>query len=166
MGSNSIILFNIPVDIFYRTIRMAGSFSVVKALVITAVGCMLLACTVDDETRVRESLSAMQQAVENRQAREFVSYLADGFEDQKGRDAKALRGYLAGLFIRNASIHVFLGSIDVQVNGNSARTSCLVTVTGGQGIIPERMRRVELLLEWKKHSGDWKVYRANWNESV
>lgn len=125
----------------------------------------LLACSTDDDTtKIKNTLAEIQQTVENKQPREFVSYLAEGFEDQKGRDAQALRGFVAGLFLRNASIHVFLNNVEVQLNGDSATSSCLITVTGGQGIIPERMRRLLLLLEWKKESGDWKVYRANWRE--
>lgn len=125
----------------------------------------LPACSTDDDaTKIKNTLAEIQQTVEARLPREFVSHLAEGFEDQKGRDAQALRGFLAGLFLRNTTIHVFLKNVEVQLNGGSVTSRCLVTVTGGQGIIPERMRRLLLLLEWKKESGDWKVYRANWRE--
>jgi len=137
-------------------------------LLITPVIVMLAglpACSTDDDaTKINNTLAEIQQTVEARLPREFVSHLAEGFEDQKGRNAQALRGFLAGLFLRNATIHVFLKDVEIQLNGGSATSSCLVTVTGGQGIIPERMRRLLLLLEWKKESGDWKVYRANWRE--
>ena len=125
----------------------------------------LSACRTDDDvTKIKNTLAEIQQTVEAKQPREFVSHLAEGFEDQKGRDAQALRGFLAGLFLRNATIHVFLNKVEVELGKDNATSSCLVTVTGGEGIVPERMRRIVLLLEWKKESGDWKVYRANWHE--
>lgn len=125
---------------------------------------LLVSCYVDEVGRIRDTLTSLQASVENRQPREFASYLAEGFEDQQGRNAQAIRGYLAGLFLRNASIHVFIANVDIRLDGDTATSSCLVTVTGGQGLIPERMRRIVLLLEWRKDAGNWKVYRANWHE--
>lgn len=127
-------------------------------------GMALLSCSTGDEQKISQALTAMQSAVEGRQPRVFIGHLAEGFEDQQGRNARAVRSYLAGLFLRNASVNVFITDLDIRLAGDTATSRCLVTVTGGQGIIPERMRRIILLLEWKKLSGDWKVYRANWHE--
>lgn len=125
---------------------------------------LLMACSTSDETRIRQALEAMQEAVVQKNAGEFVSYLADDFEDQQGRDARAIRGYVAGLLLRNSRVGVYIGLPEIRVDGDRARTVCTVTVTGADGLIPERMRRVMLLLDWAKISGEWRVYRANWRE--
>ncbi|NIQ11041.1 MAG: hypothetical protein GWO08_14390, partial [Gammaproteobacteria bacterium] len=57
---------------------------------------VLLSCSTGDEQKIRDTFAAMQAAVENRQPREFTGYLAEGFEDQHGRDSRAIRAYLAG----------------------------------------------------------------------
>ncbi|MDH5632843.1 MAG: nuclear transport factor 2 family protein [Gammaproteobacteria bacterium] len=125
---------------------------------------LLTACPASEETRIRQALEAMQEAVVQKNAGKFVSYLADDFEDQQGRDARAVRGYVAGLLLRNSRVGVYIGLPEIKINADHARTECTVTVTGADGLIPERMRRVVLLLDWVKVSGDWRVFRANWHE--
>ncbi|HET7780036.1 MAG TPA: nuclear transport factor 2 family protein, partial [Rudaea sp.] len=93
-----------------------------------------------DEQRIREAMAAMQQAMETRDPRAFMTHVSDDFI---GNDAEFDRAALGNLLrveaLRNDRIGATLGPIDIEMQGDRARAQVLATFTGGSGnLLPER----------------------------
>lgn len=121
-----------------------------------------------DEQRIREAMAAMQQAMETRDPRAFMTHVSDDFI---GNDAEFDRAALGNLLrveaLRNDRIGATLGPIDVEMQGDRARAQVLATFTGGSGnLLPERGSIYSITSSWKRQGSDWRCYSATWKQQL
>lgn len=121
-----------------------------------------------DEQRIRNAIGAMQQALEQRNPRDFMAYVADDFVGNDGSfERKQLHNMLRLQVLRNDKIGVALGPIDVTVTGDRATANLTATITGGSGgLLPEHGAIYTFKTSWKRDAGDWKVYHASWQRKL
>jgi len=138
-------------------------------LILIALVVLLVACSrTSDEQRIREAMAAMQQAMEARDPRAFMSHIT---EDFVGNEAEVDRNALANLLrievLRNDRIGVTLGPIEIDMQGDRAKAQVLATFTGGSGgLLPEHGSVYAITSSWKHQGGEWRCYNARWKQQL
>src|SRR5437660_1421791 len=91
---------------------------------------MVSAChRTPDEHRIRNAITAMQQAAESGKPRDFIAYVSKDFTGNDGTvDRDALMNILRVEVLRNEHVGVTLGPIDVEVQGDRAIVHVTVTL--------------------------------------
>jgi hypothetical protein len=135
--------------------------------------CMILAFLAachrtPDEQRIRESIEAMQKAIEVGQPRDFISYVAKDFTGNDGTvDRDGLMNILRIEVLRNEKAGVTLGPIDVDLQGDRATVRVTATLTGGSGgLLPERGSIYAITSGWRREGSDWRCYNASWEQML
>jgi ketosteroid isomerase-like protein len=133
------------------------------------VAVLLSACSrTPEEQRIRSAITAMQQAVEGHQPRDFMNYVSADFTGEDGTvDREGLANVLRAEVLRNDVVGVTLGAIDIQMQGNRATVYVTATLTGGSGgLLPEHGAIYAITSGWKRDSGDWRCYNASWEQKL
>lgn len=128
------------------------------------IGLALLgACSrAPDEVRLRETIAAMETALEAGEPGEFIDRVADDFSGQDGGiDRRQLHAMLLAHTMRHQNIAVLMGPLDVKRYGERATVTMRVLATGGQWL-PETGRQVDVVSHWRIEDGDWICFRADW----
>lgn len=138
-----------------------GRFAAVVAM---AVAVLAMACArTPPEQRLREQLSQMQAALEQRDARSFMEGVAEDFSGNGGMDRAALQQLVRAQVLANASIGVTLGPADVQFQGDRASVRFSAVSTGGSGrFVPDQAGAWEITSGWRDEDGQWRLYYADW----
>jgi len=110
----------------------------------------------------------MQQAMEARDPRAFMSHIT---EDFVGNEAEVDRNALANLLrievLRNDRIGVTLGPIEIDMQGDRAKAQVLATFTGGSGgLLPEHGSVYAITSSWKRQGSEWRCYNARWKQQL
>src|SRR3546814_8266405 len=93
------------------------------------------------EQALRGDIASLQAAIESRDAGEMAGFLAEDFVGNDGLDRDGAQRLAAVYFMRNASIGVTPGPLDVEMQGDHATVRTTVVLTGGSGaLLPERGR--------------------------
>jgi ketosteroid isomerase-like protein len=140
-----------------------------KYFVSVAVLLMLAACRhTPDEQRIRAAIAAMQAAVEAHDPRAFMRYVSADFTGNDGQaDRDGLHNLLRTQVLRNESVGVTLGPIDVELLGDRATVHVTATLTGGSGgLLPERGSIYSITSGWKREGGEWKCFNAAWQQKL
>lgn len=117
-----------------------------------------------DEQRIRDAITAMQQAMEQRDPRAFMRHVSSDFiGNDATMDRDALHNLLRAEVLRNDDIGVTLGPIDIDLGGGRATAKLTATFTGGAGgLLPERGSIYTFTSGWKKEDGEWRCFSARW----
>jgi ketosteroid isomerase-like protein len=123
---------------------------------------------VPDERRIRDAMAAMQQAVQERNPRDFMRHVSADFTGNDGRlDHDALHNLLRAEVLRNESIGATLGPIDVELQGDRATVHVTATLTGGSGgWLPDRGAVYAITSGWRREGGQWRCYNATWTQRL
>src|SRR3546814_11127194 len=103
---------------------LAATLAIVFALVSMAAGCRRESA----EQALRGDIASLQAAIESRDAGEMAGFLAEDFVGNDGIDRDGAQRLAAVYFMRNASIGVTPGPLDVELQGDHAT----VATKGGQ----------------------------------
>ena len=124
---------------------------------------LLVACAHEpDEQRLRDTIAAMETAIESGKPGEVADHVAADFTAQGGgMDARQLRAMLVAQTLRHQNISVLLGPLDVKLYGDRATVKMRVIATGGQWL-PETGRQIDLESHWRFEDGEWNCFRAEW----
>jgi len=136
----------------------------VAAVVFCAFLAMASACKRSTpEQALRRDVSALQAAIETRDAGAVHDFLAEDFIGNDGLDRDGARRLAALYFMRNDKVGVTVGPLDVAVQGDHATVRSTVALTGGGGLLPDsgRIRRVES--GWRLESGGWRMTSIAWD---
>lgn len=140
---------------------IAGGVLIVVALL--ANGCSRS----DPEQELRSTIAAMASAVEQREPANFLDAVADDFSRESGAFGKQdARRVLAGVYVRNEKITVSAVVTEVRIDGDRASARVKVFATGGAGLLPERGQTWDFDTTWRRDSGRWKVFNAEWSEGL
>ena len=138
-------------------------------LVLICFMALLPACKrTPDEQRIRENITAMEQAMENRDPRAFMAHIADDFiGNDAAFDRNALHNLLRAEALRNDSIGVILGPIDIDLQGDRATVHLTATFTGGSGgALPERGSVYTITSGWRREGRDWVCFSGRWEQEL
>lgn len=124
---------------------------------------VLSACSrAPDEQRLRDTIAAMETAIEAGDAGAFVSHVAEDFSGEGGgMDQRQLRAMLLAQTMRHQNISVLMGPLDVKLYGERATVKVNIVATGGQWL-PENGRQIDLESHWRIDDGEWICFRADW----
>ena len=132
-------------------------------LATAAIGCSRS----DPERELRSAVASMAQSIEQREPAAFLDSLSDDFARESGAFGKQdVKRLLLGAYLRNEKISVNAVVTDVRIDGDRARAKVRVFATGGAGLLPERGQSWDFDSVWRRESGRWKVYNAEWTEAL
>lgn len=117
----------------------------------------------DEASQIRANLSAMAKAAEHKDSRELLTYLTADFVAHQGWRKPQMFGIVYGYFQQNPVITVTLMDTEVSVQGDSARSHGRLLLTGGEQVLPERMRWLDVELNWVRRDSQWKIHKATWH---
>jgi ketosteroid isomerase-like protein len=140
-----------------------------KWLLVPIIALLLAGChRTPDEQRIRDAVAAMQAAVEARDPRGFMRHVSADFTGNDGQaDRDGLHNLLRAQVLRNESVGVTLGPIDVDLQGDRATVGVTVTLTGGSGgLLPEHGSIYSIVSGWKREGGEWKCFNAAWKRKL
>lgn len=142
----------------------AGRRRVVAAVALAALMLVLAACSrMAPEQRLRGQLSAMQAALEERRAGDFMAGVAADFAGNDGIDHAALQQVVRAQVLANARIGLTLGPAQVEMAGDRATVRFSAMATGGSGrFLPEHAQAWEVATGWRDEGGHWRLYYAEW----
>ena len=141
---------------------------VLRPLALVLLAAIAVSCSRSDpERELRSTVNAMAQAIEKREPSAFLDNVSDEFARESGAFGKQeAKRVLAGVYLRNEKITVSAVVSDVRIAGDRAQAKIRVLSTGGAGLLPERGQSWEFDSVWRRESGRWKVYNAEWREAL
>ncbi len=126
------------------------------------------------ESRLRQTIAAMQAAAEARDVRQFMEYIADNYHDSAQRQKAELRQLARFYFLRHRSPHIL-----VRIKGiewlNSERSQArvyLLTAMSGQAVDDPGLLasiRADLLafeLEFQQQGDTYQLSAAQWQRAL
>ena len=143
-----------------RHVRTAAS------LLLFALLCgVVVACSrTPPEQALREQLSAMQTAIETRDAGDVHKLLAEDFIGNDGLDRRGARQLAAATFLRHRDVSARFGPVNIALRGQGdaiARFS--VVATGGSGgLLPDSGQVFDVETGWRLVDGEWRLLTASW----
>ena len=139
-----------------------------RSLAFVLLAAIAVSCSRSDpERELRSAVTAMAQAIEQREPAAFLDNVSDEFARESGAFGKQdVKRVLAGVYLRNEKITVNAVVSDVRIEGDRAQAKIRVLATGGAGLLPERGQSWEFASVWRRESGRWMVYIADWREAL
>jgi hypothetical protein len=124
------------------------------------------------EDRVRETLAAVEQAAEAKDAAALKDHISDAYSDAHGNDKQKLAGIATFHFMQNRGVHLLLQvrKVVVEVPGE-ARAVALVAMAGRPIDGPDALPSLNASLyyfdvELAEEDGDWRITRASWSPAT
>ena len=142
---------------------------ILPTLAVLALVLFVAACSrTPDEQRIRETIAAMQQAMEQREPRAFMAHVAADFIGNDATfDRDALHNLLRVEVLRNDAIGVTLGPIDIELQGDRATVRLAATITGGSGgLLPEHGAIYAIRSGWRREGREWICFSAEWKQEL
>ncbi len=119
------------------------------------------------EQALRETIAAMQAAGEARSVDALFEPIAEDFAGEQGMDRTAFRRYVTVMSMRQRSIGVTLGPVDVKLFGDRATANFTAAITGGSaGLLPDQAQVYAIETGWRLEGADWKLISARWKEQL
>lgn len=132
-----------------------------------ALAVLLGACSrVPAEQRLRETIQAMEKAIEAGDVGDFIAHVGSDFTGNAGAyDRRQLHAWLRALTLRRERIGASLGPLDIRLyDGGRATVKVDVVITGSSGgWLPDSGRRLRLDSVWREDGGRWYCVSANWD---
>lgn len=147
--------------------KAARSFAVAARVAAVVLATTAISCSRSDpERELRSTVTAMAQAIEQREPAEFLDSVSDDFARESGAFGKQdARRLLAGVYLRNEKVTLNAVVTEVRIDGDRAHAKVRVFATGGAGLLPERGQTWDFDSVWRREQGRWKVYNAEWRDS-
>ena len=130
---------------------------------------LLPACSrTPDEQRIRETIAAMQTAMEGRQPRDFMAHIAADFTGNDGSvDHEGLHNILRAQALSNEKLGVTLGPVAIDLHGDRATADLIATFTGGSGgMLPEHGAVYSIHSAWRREGSEWRCYSGTWEQKL
>jgi len=129
------------------------------AVVLVASGC----ARTPSEEALRETLGALQQALEDRDAATFEDLLADDFVGPDGLDRQGARRIATMSWMQHRRIGTTLGALDVKVKDRHGTVRFAAALTGGSGnLLPDSAQVYDVETGWRFDDGGWRMTSATW----
>ena len=128
----------------------------------------LFACSPppDDETRLRQALDRMAEAIEQHDRQTIMQQLAVDFRTTQGLLPQDINRMLFIQFRQNKQIQVYLYDIDVRLLPVTADIELQALLLGSSQWLPERGRRYRVQMRWQKQEEEWRLARLDWQPII
>ncbi len=110
-----------------------------------------------DDKQIEHSLVVAKEGIESRSLRRALSIISEDYKDSEGNDHRELARLAAGAFQSARAITIHLSDLDIQVNGDQARSACEVTVTFVDASAATQTEATHVEMTWRKEKRRWKV---------
>ena len=146
----------------------AGKLSArVFALALGACLLLLAGCRHEaPEQALRRTIDGMVAAAEAHDTDALFEPIAEDFAGSEGMDRTEFRRYVTVMSLRQKSVGVQLGPLDVKMFGDRASVSFTAALTGGPGWLPDRAQVYDVDTGWRLENGDWKLISAKWKPKL
>lgn len=139
------------------TLRAAFLLTLLSAFVLA--GC----ARPDPEQQLRETISGLQDSLEQRGAGGISEVLAEDFIGPGGLDREAAARLARGLSMRHRETGVLFGPLDVQLGEGHATVEFTATLSGGSGrLMPGSVGIYSVQTGWRHEAGQWRMTSARW----
>jgi hypothetical protein len=120
-----------------------------------------------DEGALRARIAAMQTALAEGRANDFMDALADDFigpeaDFDRRRAAWLLRFHLQ----RHRAIRVDLGPPELDLRGERAEVRFIAVLRAGEGLLPEEFGAWRVVTGWRREGREWKLISARWERAL
>jgi hypothetical protein len=134
------------------------------ALVLALPGCHRSS----PEQRLRESMLALQSAIEERDPTAMHEWLAEDFVGPDGLDREGARRLAQLMYLRYRDVDISLGPLQIELQQEHASVRFTAVLTGGPGgLLPERGQVYDVQTGWRLEGGeDWRLTSANWSSAM
>ncbi len=128
----------------------------------------LFACSPppDDETRLRQVLDRMAEAIEQHDRQTIMQQLAVDFRTTQGLLPQDINRMLFIQFRQNKQIQVFLYDISIRLLPVTADVELQALLLGSSQWLPERGRRYRVQMRWQKQEEEWRLARLDWQPII
>lgn len=140
--------------------------ALIAALCIVSSAVLPAGCSRSNpERELRAAIDSIATNIEQQRVGDALKHVSEDFSRESGAFGKAdARRLLAAVMLRNEKIHVSATVTDLRIDGERAFVRLRVVATGGAGLLPERGQTWEFDTAWRRESGQWRVYNAEWRE--
>ena len=119
------------------------------------------------EERLRQSLAALQTAMEERDLEALHASLAEDFVGPEGMDRNGARGLAMLSFRRYRDVAVVLGPAEIAIQGDRATVRFSAALSGGAGrALPEAAQVYQVETGWRDSEGEWRMTSAAWKSKL
>jgi len=118
------------------------------------------------EQALRETIAKMQAAGEARDMDALFQPIAEDFTASQGMDRQQFRRYMTLVSMRQKSVGVTLGPVQVKLYGDRATASFTAAITGGPGFLPDQAQVYDIETGWRLQGDDWQLISARWKEKL
>lgn len=139
--------------------------SAVAVLGVVSVFGLIACSSPSPEDALNEAARQLQANLEDKQAGAVVKQLHTDFHAQQRYDKQAAHQQMLGLFLRYRNVNIIVLNRQCQLDkGFNYRGQCTaqVTVTGAQGLIPERLDYYQVSSQWELSGNDWQLHSLDW----
>ena len=144
-----------------------------QRLLAVLISCLLIMSCSDDPTspeqQVRNSLSAMEVAAQERSTSDFMRHISDDYFDQHGNDKKAVKRIVQVLFLRNQKINIFSLIKSLEINNGLAEVQLSAAIASREVDLSQESNRLKadtqrftLTLIPNKNKDSWLIQSADW----
>lgn len=120
-----------------------------------------------DEQQVRDAIARASAAAEASEPRKVLAEVGDDFDGNRGTlDRDGLAGLLRLQLLRGQRVHALVGPIDVERRGERLLARFTLTLSGGEGTLPERAGVYRVETAWRREDGEWRCYSATWERAL
>jgi hypothetical protein len=143
---------------------MGGTTWYMRCAVVLLLALAAVACgRTPPEQRLRETIGALGEAIERRDAAALEEVLADDFVGPQSLDRDGARRMAALLFLRYRDVGTTFGPVDVELLPGHATARFSVGLTGGSGaLLPDAARLYDVETGWREVDGEWRLTSASW----
>jgi hypothetical protein len=118
------------------------------------------------EQALRGTIAGMQAAAETREVSAMFEHVAQDFSGPQGMDRETFRRYVLAITMRNQSLGVQLGPLDVKLFGERATVAFTAGTRGGANWFPDRVQVYQVETGWRMDGGEWKLVSARWEPKL
>ena len=133
------------------------SFSLFVAVTWTVISLSACGARSSDEQQVRELVTRVENAAEERDASDVLEHVADDYQDSNGFDRQQLQNFLRGWFLAHPKVELMV-SIEELTFPADGLAQAEISVTSVSLNDPERVR---LKVEFRRAGSEWRVSRAD-----
>ena len=131
--------------------------SLFVAVTTTVISLSACGARSSDEQQVRELVTRVENAAEDRDASDVLEHVADDYQDANGFDRQQLQNFLRGWFLAHPKVELMV-SIEELTFPADGLAQAEIAVTSLSLNDPERVR---LKVEFRRIAGEWRVSRAD-----
>ena len=118
------------------------------------------------EQALRNTIAAMEAAAEKHDNDALFASIAEDFSGSEGMDRQAFRRYVTFTGMRSKSVGVQLGPLDVKLFDQRATVTFTAALSGGEGLLPDRVQVYDVDTGWRLDGGEWKLISAKWKPQI